>query len=288
MPELDRLSWPKLALLLVILAILPPYVSKGFSISQIPAINAYILTHSVRHLAAAFFPLVNLLGLSAYAFAVLGGTRGYSFFSAFLVLAYTASAFLQGVAISDRHGFGLCTSTLLLTLLAAYAWLDEMRSSRMATKLMRFSPRTAVLLLIALVAIWQPINATSLLPEFSPRSILASGSMLTFCVSTIVGLSLLLIRYPDAGISTLRLTSAIGLLIGIGNLWLEIFFLAGYSWLGVLHVPLVALSLIGLWRPTSFGGWPQPDLSRQRTMESAGKSQACEISEVEAWTLSSE
>jgi hypothetical protein len=274
MPELDRLSWPKLALLLAILVILPPYVSKGFSISQIPAINAYILTHSVRHLTAAFFPLVNLLGLSAYTFAVLGGNRGYSFFSAFLVLAYTASAFLQGISFSDRHGFAVCTSTLLLTLLVAYAWLDEMRSPRMATKQVRFSPRTAALVLLALVAIWQPINATSLLPEFSPSNILASGSLLTFCVSTIVGLSLLLIRYPDVGISTLRLTSAIGLLIGIGNLWLEFFFLPGYSWLGVLHVPLVALSLIGLWRSTSLGGWPQPDLSRQRTMHSAGESQA--------------
>jgi hypothetical protein len=195
-PQLQWLSWRKLALLLATLVILPPLVSKGFRISQITAINAYILTHSIRHDAAAFFPLVNLLGLFAYTSVLLGGNRGYSFFSAFLFLAYTAIAFLQGISISDSYGFAICTSTLLLTLLVAYAWLDELRSPRIATKRLRFSPRAAALLPFALIAIWQPINATSLMPEFLPRNILASGSLLTFCMSTIVSLSPMLGSAP--------------------------------------------------------------------------------------------
>jgi hypothetical protein len=241
------LSWLALVVILVILVILPPYVSKGFDILQILALNSYILTHSVRHEFSILFPFANLLMITALIAVLILGAKWARFFSMYIFLAYTASGILQNISISDEHGLAISTSTMLLTFLVAYSWLQELLYPQNDFSY-KYPTRRAVLLMpLALLAIWQPVNTSTLLPEFNLRYFLSTGSSLTFCMTSIVSLSVLLIYYPYVNMDTLRITSAVGLLIGIGNLWLEFIYLPGFLWVGVLHIPLVVLSAVGLY-----------------------------------------
>jgi len=64
---------------------------------------------------------------------------------------------------------------------------------------------------------------------------------------TIVVLCVLLAYYPKVNKGTLRVTSIVGLLIGVGNLWLEFIYMPELLWIGVLHIPLVGLSSLALY-----------------------------------------
>jgi hypothetical protein len=175
------------------------------------------------------------------------GGKWAKFFSMYIFLAYTASGILQNISISDEHGLAINTSTMLLTFLVAYSWLQELAYPQNDFSY-KYPTRRAVLLMpLALLAIWQPVNTSTLLPEFNLRYFLSTGSSLTFCMTSIVSLSVLLTYYPYVNMDTLRITSAVGLLIGIGNLWLEFIYLPGFLWVGVLHIPLVVLSAVGLY-----------------------------------------
>jgi len=102
-------------------------------------------------------------------------------------------------------------------------------------------------LLPALLAIWRPADPVMMGPDVDPRYLLNSGSGLTFCMMTTIYLSVLLYFFPRINVFTLRTTSLAGLLIGLGNLWLEFLYLPELWWVGVLHLPLVIVSGYGLW-----------------------------------------
>jgi len=254
MPTLHPPSSPRLAVILAILVILPPYVSRGFDILRIPVMNAFILTHSIRQDASSLFPIANLLQIGALITVLFFRAKPARVFSIYLFIAYAASGILQNISVSDEHGFAISTSTMLLTLLVAYSWLKELLSPKNDFSHKYSFGRAAVLIPLAVVAVWQPVNPSSLLPELDLRSVLSSGSSLTFCMTTIVALSVLLMYYPYANMETLRTTSAVGLLIGIGNLWLEFVYLPGFFWVGVLHIPLVVLSALGLYLSSTHVG----------------------------------
>jgi hypothetical protein len=233
-------------ILIGVLVLMPPYVSKGFNIFEIPKINSYILTHSIKPGFVGIFPVFNLAMLFILAGVCLFAQRMNRIFSLFASVAYLLSACLQNISISEKYGFAICFSTFLLTLLVGWFWfqdfLDKQKHFSQRPDLLRYF----LLIPFALIAIWQPLNPASLQPSFKLSYLLSSGSVLSFCMLTIVSLSILLLYFPDIHLETLRVTSLVGLLIGIGNLWLEFIYLPGLFWVGVLHIPLVALSALGV------------------------------------------
>lgn len=56
----------------------------------------------------------------------------------------------------------------------------------------------------------------------------------------------LTVHHPRVNLSVLRVTSLVGVIIGLGNMWLEIVLKPAYWWVGVLHIPLLSISAYGL------------------------------------------
>jgi hypothetical protein len=174
----------------------------------------------------------------------LVGEKFTRVFSFFIFTAYLVSAFLQNISISDQYGYAVSTSTFLLTLLVSFTWLKEFLNPANDFS-ERSHPQLAYFLIpFALLALWQPVDPSSMLPDFQLSNFITSGSSLTFCMMTIVSLAVLLSFIPKVNIVTLRITSAAGFLIGIGNLWLEFIYMPELFWVGVLHIPLVLLSAV--------------------------------------------
>jgi hypothetical protein len=230
----------------VVLLTVPPYASKGFELLRAPAITSYILTHSIKDGFAPFFPFANGLALLLLGGVLFRGAFFYRPFSLFLSAAYLLAGLLQNMSVSDRYGFSVSVSTLLVALLTAGLWLRDCRTPGRSFE-GRIHPRRIFLLLpLALLALWRPVDPADLLPNPQLHYFLSSGSALTFCMLTIVSLAVLIAYHPGVNALTLYVSSVFGLLIGIGNLWLEFFYLPDMFWVGVLHIPLVGLSVVGL------------------------------------------
>lgn len=245
-------------LLAALCVLLPPLTTRGYRLLDIANVNAALLTHSIRHQFDMLFPFFNLLALALLLAAVLNGRRVARAFAGFIALAYTLSAFLQNLSVTDTYGLGLTTSTFALTLLVAFAWLREAAHPQNNVSNEPRPRRVLLLLPFALLALWFPVDPVTFQPDFNLGTLLTSGASLSFCMLTIVALAVLLMDVPRVNPMTLFTTSLAGLLIGIGNLWLEFLHMPELAWVGVLHIPLVALSAAGLIVSRRLLSYPEP------------------------------
>lgn len=230
----------------VILTLLPPYVSANFHLPDVLKINSFILTHSIKPDFSFVFPFFNLITL-LIGFGVFFFGKILEKPFAFLVSTnLIISGFLQNFSISDSYGFAISLSTLSLTLFTAGAWIFEIFSDQNDFSQAPGRLRLALLFPLAGLAVWHPVHPATLKPDFNPAYFLTSGSSLTFCMMATLSLSVLLAYYPGINKTTLIMTSLAGFLIGVGNLWLEFIHLPGMIWVGILHIPLVLLSSLGL------------------------------------------
>jgi len=236
----------KFLLTAVMFTILPPYVTYNFSLREVLDINSFILTNSIRSDLSFLFPIFNLITLTIVFGTFLSGKIFSKTFSILISINYFISGILQNISISDKYGFAITISTLFLTLFAAGAWIFEVYSNQNDFAKSPQARRLLVFVPIALLAVWQPINPSTLKLDFNPVYFLTSGSSLTFCMMTVISLSVLLAYYPNINRTTLMITSIVGFLIGIGNLWLEFIHLPDLFWVGILHLPLVFISLTGV------------------------------------------
>jgi hypothetical protein len=138
--------------------------------------------------------------------------------------------------------------------LVAGSWLVEVVTRQNDFSRRPHRRRLAISIALSLIALWQPVDPVSLRPALQPSCLLASGSSLTFCMLATMSLAAPVAYYPHVNPVTLRVNAVVGLLIGIGNLWLEFVQLPQLAWIGVLHLPLVAISAVALclsFRPIS-------------------------------------
>jgi hypothetical protein len=231
---------------IVIAIFLPPVATKGFPLSDLFHINAFILTHSIRHDVQGIYPIFNGITILLLCGVVCRGYHFSRIFSVYLFLAYSLTGMIQNISYSDQYGFAVSTSTLGLTLLVAVSWLQEVFVRRNVFASRTRGKRIFVFLPIIVLALWLPVNPATMLPDFQLGYFFSSGSSLTFCMLTIIALSVLISYYPNINFVTLRATSLAGFFIGVGNLWLEFLYHPNMAWIGVLHIPLVVLSITGL------------------------------------------
>jgi Na+/proline symporter len=80
-----------------------------------------------------------------------------------------------------------------------------------------------------------------------PILLLTNVTGLAFCMMAPVYVGLLTLYWPRVNISTLRATSLVGLIIGLYNMYANFGIDPGrHWWNGVLHIPLLVISLYGL------------------------------------------
>lgn len=96
---------------------------------------------------------------------------------------------------------------------------------------------------LAIFVFWFSINSITLKPDFNPIYLLTSDSGLAFCSMTPVYLTVFLFMYPRINKVAIRLTSFIGLIIGILAIVLAASNIWRLWWVGVTHLPLFIISL---------------------------------------------
>ena len=168
-------------------------------------------------------------------------------FSIYVAITYVLFAFLQSIAFTEKYGLGIITINLIMFLVVAAFWFWEaiLRKND-------FTPgkRPAWkywVIPLAFLAFWYPLNPCTGMPDFNPIYLLTNMSGLTFCMMTPVYLAILTLYYPRVNIATLRVTSLVGAIIGFYNIMVNFFMNPSVLWWnGVLHMPLVTISIYAL------------------------------------------
>jgi len=245
--ELITRKWWFLLVFILTGTITPPIVTKGYDPSKTGEIISYILQNSLIKFYSHLYPVFKIIPIILIFALILFGNRIGRIFSLYAGITYLLFAFLQGIAITDKYGFGVVTGNFILMILVAIFWFWEAFVNKN-----NFAPQKLPIIRywvapLAFLAFWYPINLESMEPDFNPAYLFTNPAGLAFCTMTPVYLGILTLYYPKVNILTLRVISLLGIIIGFWNMVGNFLIKPNILWWnGVLHLPLVSISIYAL------------------------------------------
>jgi hypothetical protein len=229
--------------LIVLPQVIPPYTAHGYRLPEWGMVNAHILTHPIKGPFAGFYPVFQIAPLVLLFAIFFVGRRATRVFSAYVGLSYVAIAFLQSISITNKYGLAICTANLVTFLILASLWFWEAASPKNEFETHKKPVWKYWAILLALLPFWRPVNPLTLMPDFNPVYILTSGAGLSFCLVTPLYLAILSLYFPQVNKTVFVATGFIGVMLGLGNMVLEFVIYPTWWWIGVLHIPLLVISL---------------------------------------------
>ena len=233
--------------LIFVIQFLPPYpVSSVTSSQDFNRLVIEILSHALVFSWVSLYPLFKVAPL-VFLFLLFFFPKIGVLFHLFVAFQYLLFAFLQNVAFLENRGFAMLTSNVAMMTLVALAFLGEAFARKNTFSFGRMNWKKWFIVGIAMFALWYPIDMVTFRPNFQVVSFFTNVAGLTFCMMTPFYLMILLLGYPGVNLVVLRITGLIGAILGGYNFFLNfIFDFSKFWWNGVLHLPLLFLSVYAL------------------------------------------
>jgi len=232
-----------LYLLLLLPFFIPPYASRSYDPRETMGLTQQALSHPLIYTIPTLMPIAKAIPVVLIAGVMAWGNRVRRAFNGYVALLYVALACFQNTARTDTYGLVIILSNLALFLVVALLWGWEVIAERND-----FEPRQQPLWKwwvapLALLAFLAPIDTNTMSPDFSPMRLLTNESGLTYCMMTPVILAVLTLYHPTVNLAVLRISSFVGMIIGVMNMLMWFVVIPSGWWMGVLHIPLLTISV---------------------------------------------
>lgn len=229
--------------ILLLLFFIPTYAAKSYDPRQSVNLIGEVLSAPLIYAFPVLMPIAKVVPVALIIGVLVYGNRVRGAFNAYVAILYLALAFLQTTAITDTHGLVIISGNLALVLIVALTWVWEVFAAQndFGTR-----PRpwwrwwVAPLAAVSLLA---PVDARTMSPDFSPMRLLTNEAGLACCMMTPVVLAVLTLFHPTVNRALLRVTSFVGMLLGVVNMIVWFVMEPWGWWMGVLHFPLVVISV---------------------------------------------
>lgn len=247
MEQITR-KWWFFGLFVLLWFVVPPYASKGYKFpEECSNVIYHVLGNAIIYSYSELFPIFKIVPILLIVSIFISRNKVTRLFNTYVAVNYVVFALGQSISVTEKYGVAICTINLIMFLVVAALWIWE------AFVLQNdFIPRKRPtwkywVVPLALLAFWYPINLRTGQPDFNPIYIFTSPAGVAFCLMTPVYIGLLTLYWPKVNIATLRVTSLVGLSIGIANMFTNFLVRPSVNWWnGVLHIPLLVISLYGL------------------------------------------
>jgi len=194
-------------------------------------------------------PVIHVVTVVLLVALYLYGSRVGRVVDAFFGILFLFFAFGNHIAVTENYGLVVLTGNLVPILIVGLLWMWEVYRPLNLYVFQRLPAWRYWVLPFVFLAFWSPINA-ELNPDFNPLLLLTSSFGVMYCPTTPFIIAVLTLMYPRVNVFLLRVTSFVGLLIGLFNA-LSFFVMPGYTlWNLFLHAPLILISAYGLLIPT--------------------------------------
>ncbi len=190
-------------------------------------------------------PAIHIITIALIVALYLHGSRVGRVADAFFGILFLFFAFGNHITVTENYGFVVLTGNLVPILIVGLFWIWEVYKPVNEYVFQKLPAWRYWLLPFVFLAFWFPINA-ELNPDFNPSLLLTSSFGVMYCPTTPLIVAILTLIYPRVNLIILRITSFVGLLIGLFNA-MSFFIMPGYTlWNLILHTPLIFISAYGL------------------------------------------
>lgn len=237
--DITKKWWIYLLIVLAQMLILP-FASKNFSFAETSNIITFTLSRAIMNVYLKdfflFFQLISLL----FIFLTFVLKNSFSrIFNIYVCISYFVFAVVQNVAITEKYGLSIVSINLIMFVFVGYFWLREIFQKQNKLNFNNLNFGTIWMLPLAVLAYWMPIAGDGSF-AFDLNSFISNGSSLAFCCMTPVYLSILTMNLPSINLNAYRITSFVGIIIGIYNMMN--FQNPKLINLAILHLPLLIIS----------------------------------------------
>ena len=229
--------------LLLLLLFIPPYTSQGYDPRRTIDLVGEVLSGPLSNALPPLMPVAKILPLALVAGVFLYGNRMRRPFNVYMATLYMALALFQTTAVTPTFGLVVISGNLALVLVVALSWIWEV-----AAESNDFGPAEHQLWRwwvapLALVALLEPVDVATMSPDFSPVRLMTNEAGLSYCMMTPLVLATLTLFHPRINLAVLRVNSFVGIAFGTINMIVWFGLETWGWWMGVLHIPLLVLSL---------------------------------------------
>lgn len=234
--------------LFVLIQFIPPYASKGY---KFPDEWGDVIMHALRYAFiysySGLFPIFKVIPIILIVGIIVFRNKITRIFNVYVAFSYVLFAFGQGIAITEKYGIAICTINIVIFLVVAAFWAWEAIVVQNDFKPAKIPIWRYWVVPLLLLAFWYPLDFRTAKPDLDPVHLFTNVAGVTFCMMTPVYVGLLTLYWPKVNIAVLRITSLVGLIIGLYNMNLNFIMRPSTLWWnGVLHIPLLVISLYGL------------------------------------------
>ena len=228
---------------LILLQFLPVLTTKNFSFDEMYKIVTMTLSRALFFSCERVFPVFQGVAISVIVLLIVFRGKVRIVFAIHAGLSYLLFV-MQVTAMTPRYGLSVIPSGVIMFGLVAAAWFWEAFSGFNDFSVQKRPVWKYGVIAAAAIAFWMPLDLATCSLDLDLGNFITSGSALTFCMMTPVYLAVLIFFYPMVNIVVLRVTSAAGIILAIYNV--PKLFCSDVMWLGLLHLPLFFLSVLGL------------------------------------------
>ncbi|HOV25402.1 MAG TPA: hypothetical protein PK566_03445 [Pseudobacteroides sp.] len=241
--------WWFIALIPIIFFFSPPFVQKN----SLPLLNFQnwfkaigdISSNNFTGYFAKYSPIMNITAIIVIilVFVIKNKfTRVFSIYTAIMMAFYGVT---QNTSYTDINGIGIITASYIFIPILSGIWIWEaFTKNNNFDSPPKLNIWTITAFCMALFAFWNPISPENSMPDFNPVYFFTNGGNSMFCNMTPMILAILFFFYPKINTAALRVTGLCGTAIGFTQLVIHlVIFVKTNWWVGVLHIPVFALSL---------------------------------------------
>jgi hypothetical protein len=234
--------------LFVLIQFIPPYASKGY---KFPDEWGDVITHAIRYAFiysySGVFPIFKIIPIILIIGIIVFRNKVTRIFNIYVSLSYVLFAFGQSIAVTKKYGVAVCTINVVMFLVVAALWAWEAIVLKNDFKPAKIPIWKYWVIPLLLFAFWYPLDFRTAKPDFNPVHLLTNVAGVTFCMMTPVYVGLLTLYWPRVNMPAMRVTALVGLIIGLYNIYANFGINpARLWWNGILHIPLLVISLYGL------------------------------------------
>lgn len=229
--------------LLLLLFFIPTYASRSYDPRQSTDLIGQVLSAPLIYTFHILMPLAKIVIMVLIVGVLVFGNKMRRAFNVYVAALYLALALFQTTAITDTYGLVVISGNMALILVVALAWTWEGVAERNDFRVRKRSLWRWWVVPLAVVSYLAPVDASAMSPDFYPLHLLTNEAGLTFCMMTPVVLAVLILFHPTVNPAVLRISSFAGALLGVVNMIVWFAVESWAWWMGVLHIPLVVISL---------------------------------------------
>ena len=237
---LTRRWW--LYALILLLFFLPAYSARGYDPRNTSQVITAVLSNPIIYAYPALWIVFKVLPILLIGAIGAWGDRATRVFDGYVAATLLLFALFQNMARTQEFGLTILLGNTVVYVIVAGLWVYEA-----IVKENDFTPRPRPpwrywVAPAALLAFWFPVNPATLQPDFAPLRFLTNEAGLTLCMMLPVYLAVVTLFWPTINRPVVRVTAFAGMITGLLNM-LQWFVLSPQPWLGILHLPMLTISM---------------------------------------------